>query len=389
MRRAWSKRTLTIVEATLNDGTGKIKAVWFNQPYLKNILPEGSFANFSGKVGLQGEILVLQNPIYERILESQNGEFTHTAGLIPIYPETKGITSRYLRILIKEILEKCTLPEEWLPEIVSKKINLPEVKKAYRDIHFPETEEDAEEARRRFSFEDLFLLQYANYLSKEGTTKENAPIIKSKALGKHTSALPFKLTDDQQKCVRVISEDLLRGFPMNRLLQGDVGSGKTIVAMLAALSTAEEGLQTAFMAPTEILVRQHFETYIKLSEGLEKNKIKTYPAAVLTSSGGEIFYEPQIRKNISKSKFKDLAESSEIKIYFGTQSLIQKNISFKNLGLVIIDEQHRFGVRQRQALAREKAQNETPSSSHKDALIPHLLSMTATPIPRTLALTVF
>jgi ATP-dependent DNA helicase RecG len=381
-RHVWNKRGLTIIEAQLNDGTGTLKAIWFNQPYLKNILPPGSWANFSGKISVgKNEDIYLSNAVYERAAPGQDS-FTHTAGLIGIYSETKGLTSRYLRALIKQLLENIEMPEEWLPDIVLREAKLPDLKSALHAIHFPQTEDEADDARRRFSFEDIFLLQTHNQMQRETTEKENAPKISANSLDSYINALPFTLTSTQAKTTATIAADLAHGYPMNRLVQGDVGSGKTVVAVLAALLTAKSGYQTAFMAPTEILARQHFATLSKIIVGIqEKNPTLSLPAiAVLTAAGGRVFYPDGLSHETNKKKLNESISRNEVQVVLGTHALIQKNVDFYKLGLVVVDEQHRFGVRQRQELAKHKGKNE---------LIPHLLSMTATPIPRTLMLTVF
>jgi len=263
---------------------------------------------------------------------------------------------------------------EWLPEEILKKVGLPEINQALNDIHFPESEEAALSAKRRFAFEDIFLLQIFNMRQKLKLAKEKAPVIETNLteLKKITEALPFKLTLSQKKSLWEIVQDIGKPAPMNRLLQGDVGSGKTVVAAVAALLAANNGFQSAFMAPTEILARQHFQTLKKLFPDFNEK------IALITSSESKIFYGDSLESAVKKADLVKKVESGEIKIIFGTHSLIQKNIKFASLALVVIDEQHRFGVKQRAELLKNHSR-----------VIPHLLSMSATPIPRTLMLTVF
>ena len=378
LRRSW-RRQMSIVEATIADETGTIRAIWFNQPYVANILKVGRTANFSGKVAISEESeMYLNHPAYEVVKSTGRTETKHTARLVPVYPETRGLTSRGIRFMMQSVLKRAPTLKEWMPGPTLDELQFPELNHAIQTVHFPKKLEDAAAARRRFSFEDLFLLQIVNLEQKLKLAEEKAPamtadIEKVKAvLGK----LPFELTPSQKKSLWEIIKDLERPRPMNRLLQGDVGSGKTVVAAIAAMIAAENGNQTAFMAPTEILARQHFETMKKL--------LATIPAAeqpmigLLTGTGATVFYENDVAAQIAKPDMVKKVAHGEIAIVFGTHALIEKTLSFKELGLVIVDEQHRFGVRQRAELLQKK-----------NGIVPHFLSMSATPIPRTLMLTVF
>src|SRR3989338_1422459 len=411
------RRRFVIVEARIAKNSGEIKAVWFNQPYLLNTLRPGRMANFSGKVSLGEKEIYLSHPAYELIdrgltqmgtqmdadvgadetqinadvnaYDTQNAdenqresayksalisETRHTARLVPIYPETRGLTSRGIRFLIQPILKNIGELPEWLPEEILKKVGLPEINQALNDIHFPESEEASLSAKSRFAFEDIFLLQIFNMRQKLKLAKEKAPVIETNLpeLKKITEALPFKLTLSQKKSLWEIVQDIGKPAPMNRLLQGDVGSGKTVVAADDARTAANNGFQSAFMAPTEILARQHFQTLKKLFPDFNEK------IALITSSESKIFYGDSLESAVKKADLVKKVESGEIKIIFGTHSLIQKNIKFASLALVVIDEQHRFGVKQRAELLKNHSR-----------VIPHLLSMSATPIPRTLMLTVF
>ncbi len=381
VRRSWRKR-MVIVEATIEDESGEVRAVWFNQPYLKNIIKPGRIMNFSGKVALGENEIYLSHPDYELAKTLRRSETRHTARLVPIYPETRGLTSRAIRFLVQPILKDLISLQDFIPEEILKEQNLPDIDESIRKIHFPDNLEQTEKIRRRFSFENLFLLQLFNIQQKIKLAQEHSPRIETDLpyIKKIVAALPFELTPSQKKSLWEIIKDLDKDRPMNRLLQGDVGSGKTIVAALSALLAAKNGFQAAFMAPTEVLANQHFKTMKLLFKRLgEEVAGETLPAfGILTSSGAKISYDDGLGSEMPKKNMLKKIQTGEVKIVIGTHSLIQKNVKFKNLGLVIVDEQHRFGVRQRAELLK------TPGE-----LIPHFLSMSATPIPRTLMLTIF
>ena len=380
------RRGMDIVEGVVADQTGSVRAVWFNQPYLANVLKAGRTANFSGKVSIseEGEIY-FSHPVHE-LLRSDGRAKTmrHTGRLVPVYPETRGLTSRGIRFVVQSVFKRNPKLVEWIPDPILEQYQFPRIDEAIKRVHFPDDIEEASRAKSRFSFEELFLLQLYNIRQKSKLATQRAPAIASdveriKAL---LAQLPFELTASQKKSLWEIAKDIERERPMNRLLQGDVGSGKTVVAAIASIIAADHGLQTAFMAPTEILARQHFETMKKLFVRFENGDPRNRPpVGLLTGTNAVIFYEKDIETKVSKAEFKDKTESGEIKIIFGTHALIQKSVAFNKLGLVIIDEQHRFGVRQRAELLGQKKE--------KNVLIPHFLSMSATPIPRTLMLTVF
>jgi len=344
------KKRMCLTEALVKDPTASIKVIWFNQPFLiKNIKP-GKKYSLSGKYTLGKDGPYLSNPSYEMLTFGKIP--THTAGLVPIYPETIGLGSRFLRYYVKLILPAAGQIKEFIPWDVLKRQKLPSIIIALKNIHFPKNLKLAEEAKKRFAFEELFLLQLFVLKQRKKLHQQNAFKISfnKDLIQSFVKNLPFKLTNAQRKSAWEIIQDLAKNQPMNRLLEGDVGSGKTVVATMAALETAKSGFQVAFMAPTEILAQQHFKEVSKL---LKSFKLKI---GLLTGS----------KKNSPK----------DTDIVIGTHALIQKNVKFKNLALVIVDEQHRFGVEQRAKLVRGEN-------------IPHLLSMTATPIPRTLALTIY
>jgi len=373
-RNTW-KRNLYLIEAELQDETGVIRATWFNQPYIKNILIPGRIANFAGKITTSkktGEIY-LSNPTYELVSEHQHHETRHTGRIIPIYRETRGLTSKGVRFLMQPILKNGIDIPEIIPNSIRESLELPDIQTAMQAVHFPEAIEDALAAKRRFAFEDLFMLQMITLrermkiaAKKSHCIKNDVPYIKSVL-----ATLPFELTESQKRSLWEILNDINRQFPMNRLLEGDVGSGKTVIAGISALVAAHQGFQSAFMAPTELLASQHYRTLTKLFSNSSKSIL------LLTGSGAQMWYDNDLETTLTKQEAKKSIENGSASIIIGTHALIQKDVPFKDLALVIIDEQHRFGVEQRAALERHKS------------VVPHFLSMSATPIPRTLALTIF
>lgn len=386
IRHTWKKH-LTIVEAKIRDESGIIRAVWFNQPYVKNVLRPGKLANFSGKVSVSEEDVYLSHPTYELV---SFRETKHTARLVPVYPETKGLTSKGIRFVVQPVLASLQNAADWLPEEIRETRNFPELTRALHQIHFPEKLEDAESAKKRFIFEDLFLLQLLNLRQKLKLAQQKAPAIETdlEELKQILGYLPFELTSSQKRSFWEVVQDMSRPRPMNRLLQGDVGSGKTAVAALAAIVTAEKKFQTAVMAPTEVLTKQHFETFRKLFKRLPAEKQPVL--ALITSHQNKIIYENDLEAEIGKKEAQKLIQRGEAQVIIGTHALIQKSVSFKKLGLVVIDEQHRFGVDQRSRLAQTtKSPARKKSGAETEPQLPHFLSMSATPIPRTLMLTVF
>lgn len=367
-RRSPRKR-MVITEAILSDNHDSVKAIWFRQPFLLKVIKPGDELFLSGKV--EKELLNFQfiNPTYEKVKSVP----LHTARLVPIYPTTSRLTQKQIRYLVK--LSLTTLPEviDWLPFSLKKRQNFLDLKFALRQIHFPEKKELLLKARTRLKFDELFSIQLGALKLKADLKKEKAPKInfQKEATQKFVQSLPFKLTQAQRKSSWEIIKDLEKETPMNRLLEGDVGSGKTVVASLAILNTALNGFQTALMAPTEILAQQHFNTLNKL---FKKERIKL---GLLTSA----VIRMKSKKEIKKSELVKKIKEGKLDVVIGTHALIQKNIRFKNLALAIIDEQHRFGVEQRMKL---KEINISPVR-----WTPHLLSLTATPIPRSLALTIY
>jgi len=372
-KRTW-KRRMFLTESVIEDKTGAIKATWFNQPYLTKTLRKGDNVFLSGKVTISKNGVYLSNPIYEK--GDLSSSLTHTGRLIPVYPETAGLSSRWIRYILKPLLTDLQNQiNETLPEEIIKEYKLMPVKKALWEIHFPSSVELSQKAQHRFSFEELFYIQLFVLRERNRLNKEKSVSlpIKLKTIQNLVKSLPFKLTDAQKKSAWQILKDLERPRPMNRLLEGDVGSGKTIVAAMAVLNTVKHGYQAAFMAPTEILSKQHFQEIAKLLQDFKVN------IGLLTGKQDQ-FRSKKLKNQvieISRKKLLEKIADGEMDILIGTHALIQDKVKFGKLGLVVLDEQHRFGVEQRAKLCR------------KQDIVPHLLSMTATPIPRTLALTIY
>ena len=378
--RTFRKRMM-LTQAALQDPTGKLKVMWFNQPYLANTLKKGTFVCLAGKISGKGKSIYLSNPAYEKLPDNFREidfELSHTGRLIPVYPETEGLSSKWLRFIVKPLLLKLKdrIPD-FLPPKISKKYDFLAFQEAIWQIHFPDSLELAEKAKKRFGFEELFELSLFVQRERLKLAKEKALAISIDVdlMKEFTKSLPYELTNAQKKSSWQILKGLEKPRPMNRLLEGDVGSGKTVVAAMAALNVAKAGYQSAFLAPTEILAKQHFKT---INEVLKKFKLNVGLITGKESYSGS--------KKITRRELLEKVTNKKVDILIGTHAIIQDTtpktsektpIQFNNLALVIIDEQHRFGVEQRAKLCRQKS------------FIPHLLSMTATPIPRTLSLTVY
>ena len=360
-----------IFEALLTDPTGSVRVTWLNQPFLRDVFARGQQVVLFGSVEMRvAGGLQLTNPQYE-LLDDEDGETIHTGRIVPVYEKTGSVTTKIQRRLVYDALHK--LPEDLpdhLPESVRLRLHLPGRRAALMACHFPPDDvsvavlnQFATAAQRRLIFEEAFLFQMGVFARRRAALTEIKPAVVNVDDRIRESArrvLPFKLTPGQRQALKEIVEDQQRSHSMNRLLQGDVGAGKTIVALLAALVAMENGLQVAFMAPTEILAEQHFLNITRL---LQASRFRVAlltgatPASVRTSQLAEI-------------------ESGSIHLVVGTHALVQSDVTFKTLGFVVIDEQHRFGVLQRATLRTK-------------GLRPDVLVMTATPIPRTLALTVY
>ncbi|RJQ25399.1 ATP-dependent DNA helicase RecG [Candidatus Parcubacteria bacterium] len=366
-KNQYTRKGFNIQKITVEDETGKIDCIWFNQPFVLKSLKENSFVSIAGRVENPKTITVKEyeetNPI-----EKQT---THTAKIIPIYPETKGLTSKWIRNRIAQLLQTSQQEiSEHLPKSIINKHNLTNLQNAIHEIHFPQNLQSAQKAKERLAFDELFLTQLGALQRKKEWEKQKVTygfnIAKHRdKINKFWKQLPFELTNAQKRAVQEIFLDLNSKIPMNRLLEGDVGSGKTVVAAIAIYIAYLNGFQSALMAPTEILAQQHHNTISSLLNPLGV-KVK-----LITGS-----------KKPKKTKTKDpnseftIQDQDDFDILIGTHALISNNVNFKKLGLVVIDEQQRFGVEQRTIL-RNKGIN------------PHFLTMTATPIPRTIILTIY
>lgn len=375
--RTW-KNKINLIEAVVEDETGSVEVIWFNQPYLMKTFAEDDFVCLAGKISLGKKGLYLNNPVHEKIDGiGENENLVHTGRIVPVYPETKGITSRWLRYVIKPLI--CLLGEqvqESLPREIIKKNKFLPINEALWQLHFPDSFEHADAAKLRFSFEEIFLIQLLALKEKIRLMQKKSPAypMDEKLMKRFTDSLPFKLTDSQKKCAFQILKDLEKTVPMSRLMEGDVGSGKTVVAVMAALNIIKNSIssagQAAYLAPTEILAKQHFKNISELLSCFDAR------IGLLTGKETRVSNNNKISEVSKKDLIADL-ENGQLDMVVGTHALIQKGVVFKNLALVIVDEQHRFGVEQRALLIKN------------GKLVPHLLSMTATPIPRTLALTVY
>lgn len=389
-----------MAEATIKDDYGSVKVVWFNQPYLAKMLSEGMTVRLDGPVTARkkagGTIasLSMANPHVEPVDTIPDGVGDSLfegdddmARLYPVYPESKGVTSNWFIHAVKRAFEAGVVEamSDPIPSDVLERYKLPSLRAALHFIHAPRKESDAEAARKRFAFEEILLIQLKKKQQRAEAEEKKSFILdpKPERVAEFTGRFPFALTQAQSRCIESILTDLAKPHAMSRLLEGDVGSGKTAVAAVATYAatvtrpragTDFGSVQTAYMAPTEILATQLFEGFIRFFAG------SGITIGLMTGSGCRKFpskVDPTEATDISRTQLLKWIANGEIPIVVGTHSLIQKAVKFKNLGLVIIDEQHRFGTFQRQKLAS------------KEGFAPHLLSMTATPIPRTLALTLY
>lgn len=415
--KSW-RRKLNIAEAHIADGTGAMRVVWFNQPYMANIIKQDRDYMFTGKVKRDKKGLVMANPAFteggaEELVALNFGGSDSEVRLpnsgaanldvgrpsdrkshlgvghpsrrkfLAVYSETRGVSSRWLRFAVRRVMDKIP-PEELedsIPHDILEKYHLPSLKTALEEIHAPRDLKYAEVARKRFAFEEILLIQLVRQSYRKNRDSHPSFRIESSPaeIKKFISALPFALTRAQEHAIETILKDFGHSLadpkPMARLLEGDVGSGKTIVAAAASFSVVQRGLQVAYMAPTEILARQHFAEFVKLFGPLGIKMGLATSAEFLKYPSKAFAGKPT---HISKPQLLKWLAGGEISILIGTHSLIQETVRFKNLAFVVIDEQHRFGVNQRFKLSQKNSEK-----------IPHLLSMTATPIPRTLALTIY
>jgi len=343
------KRKMYLTEALISDESDTLKIIWFNQSFLTRTLKVGDRISLAGRVSEKNGQLIMVSPLYEKIYSE---DLIHTKGLVPNYHLTADLSQKQIRSLIKQVILFAKDIPDWLPSEIKKRLALLDLSAAIQKIHFPKNTDDVTLAQKRLGFTELFLRQLKAQLIKRQLKSRKAPSIKfqKQATQDFVGSLPFALTDAQKKAAWEILQDLEKTSPMSRLLEGDVGSGKTLVAVMAILNVALNKKQSALMVPTEILAEQHFKSLQKL--------LKNYNFRI------ELLTHSHKPKNIE-----------EADIIIGTQALIQETVKFNNLALVIVDEQHRFGVKQRQKLGGQET--------------PHFLSMTATPIPRSLALAIY
>jgi len=360
---------MSMAEAVVSDDTGSLKVVWFNQPYLAKSLTAGEEIFLAGQADYYNFGLQMTNPIYEKVSNFP----VHTSRMVPLYHLKQGLYLKTFRNLVAGVIGLADEVSDGLPPEVVKNQGLMNIAQTVRQSHFPENEDGLRAAKKRLAFEEIFYNQLLAQKHKLELAQKQSYKIKfnQKLIKQFVDSLPFKLTADQKKAAWDILQDLEKPVPMNRLLEGDVGSGKTLVALMAALQAVSEGFQVALLAPTEILAQQHYQTM---------QKYFVAPARTCAQVQQILFTNHYCKingKNETKSKLISLIKEGMPGIFIGTHALLQKNIKFKKLALVIIDEQHRFGVEQRAELMKAGKK------------VPHLLSLSATPIPRTLQLAVY
>ena len=365
-------KNLKITTTTFLDETGRpMKVVWFNSPYVKNQYHQGELYVLRGRVSLKRSVIQMEQPkvyapqAYKELMNTMQ----------PVYQLTKGLSNNAVIKAVKEALKSKAFDEidekDPIPFEIIKRQNLLKRSEAILNLHFPKSKEMYAKAVERMAFEEIFIFLYEMKLNENKVRLESdIKIPFDERTEKFISDLPFELTDAQRKVIDEISNDMNSGFSMNRLVEGDVGSGKTIVAIIALMNAAFKGFQGAMMAPTEVLAKQHFENISKI---FKENNIDLN-VALLTGSMSQL----------EKRVVYDALKIGRIDIVIGTHALIQEKVEFKNLGLVITDEQHRFGTKQREALASKAKEDENGKKN-----MPHIVVMSATPIPRTLALIVY
>lgn len=347
-----------IIIAEVYDGSGKMELSWFNMPYIKFKLSKGVHCIFRGKVVRKGKSLTIVQPEILTMAEYRMKQQV----LQPIYPLTKGVTSNFLKKCLREILGEIGARIDYLPITIKKEYGLIGLKDAIEEIHFPKSYSTLVEARKRLVFDEFFLFSLSIDKMKKEKSKEVSKFLFSShnAIEEFLSTLSFSMTKAQQRTWNEVKDDMRSGSRMNRLIQGDVGSGKTLIAILACLLTVKNGCQASLMVPTEVLARQHYESF----------------SSALTRFGVKIVLLTGSIKGKERKEILSLISSGEAGIIIGTHALIQDKVEYKNLALVITDEQHRFGVRQREKFVKKGEE-------------PHVMVMSATPIPRTLAIILY
>jgi ATP-dependent DNA helicase RecG len=358
------RRDLVLVKAAVTDGTGVLQAVWYNQPYLARQLPVGGRVILHGRVVRRGGEVQMVSPEFEVVEDGEDAETLHAGRIVPVYGSTEGLSQRTLRGIVARALDDhAGSVEEWMPAEILAHYGFPSLGEALREAHFPQSLPSWETARNRLVFEELLLFQLLVLRQRAAWTAETRAVPYGDAgplLARFLGSLPYRLTAAQRRVLGEILRDLDGPHPMNRLLQGDVGSGKTVVAAAALLRAVGGGAQGALMAPTEILAEQHYLTLRRLLEPL---------GVTVQLLVGSL---PRAERQEALAR----ASDGRADVVVGTHALIEEDVAFHRLGLVVVDEQHRFGVAQRAALRRKGER-------------PDVLVMTATPIPRTLALTLY
>jgi len=371
-KRSPRKRTM-ITEAIVADASEQVQVVWFGQPYIAKSLKAGDEVYFSGKVkeGRYGVQMV--GPTYERA----GDETTHTARLVPMYPLTAGITQKQMRFLTKQAMAAADQLEDWVPDDILEQGDFVPLSDAVRGIHFPVDDTDLAQAEKRMKFDELFVLQLRAEAIRQSIQSHRAPALAfyEGEIRSFVDALPFTLTKAQKVAAWEVFQDTERIEPMNRLLEGDVGSGKTVVAAMALYNTILNGKQAVMMAPTEILAKQHYESIVDLLG--EHASVGILTRTEMSNRKLEIVGKT---KKAQKEFFLSTIQDGTQQIIVGTHALLSESVAFRDLGLVIVDEQHRFGVAQRKTIREKSGDADT---------VPHFLSMTATPIPRSFALALY
>lgn len=365
--RSQKSMRMIITEAIVEDGSGAIKAVWFHQGFLTKVLKPGQVVSLAGKVDDKYG-LSLVNPVYEII---GNAKVTKDTGrIMPIYKLTGALTQKIRRKVAEAALSAIKEVDDWMPEHILREVELVPLPSAIAELHFPGSTEAKDKSLRRLKFDEFFLHQLLHAKSRRELKMQKAPKVPfdETAVKQAVADLPFVLTGAQKKAIWAIIKDMNRPEPMNRLLEGDVGSGKTVVAALVGLNASKDGWQTAMLAPTEILAEQHAQTLQRLFG--DKLKIAVYTRTKRRVGDREV----------TKAQLLSALKNNAVQIVVGTHALLTQEVLFDRLGLIVVDEQHRFGVRQRQALKDKQGDLDG---------MPHLLSMTATPIPRSLALVLY
>ncbi|MEX1255194.1 MAG: ATP-dependent DNA helicase RecG [Dehalococcoidia bacterium] len=382
--RIWSAHETQLgrrkgTEATVGDESGMMRVVWFNNPYVARQLRTNEEIVLAGRVALHQGRPTFENPEWE--LWEANEELTHTGRLVPVYPLTSGLSGRTVRRVARQALDGyADALADPLPQSLRKRLNLLDLPDAVRQAHYPESQEAVEEARRRLALDELLPLQLSVLLRRRQWQQPGAADairIEPETLDSFLATLPYALTGAQEKALRQLVDDLSRDVPMSRLLQGDVGSGKTVVGACGLLAAVVSGHQAVFMAPTEILAEQHFRTLREIfGAGESEDTVVEATPAYLDRPLRIALLTGSVRAK-QKAELYERIERGEIDIAVGTHALIQQGVTFERLGFVIVDEQHRFGVMQRAALRSKAARSA------------HMLVMTATPIPRSLYLTLY